>query len=96
MKRIFSFSLIILFILPLNLAAQTVKLKIIQSTDEHGAIFPYDFTDQRDINNSLAQVYSYIKQERAKPEQEVLLTCLRTALPYSRTSIWRQAASGHC
>ena len=73
MKRIFSFSLIILLILSLHLTAQTVKLKIIQSTDEHGAIFPYDFTDQRDINNSLAQVYTYIKQERAKPEQEVLL-----------------------
>ena len=73
MKRIFSFSLIILLILSLHLTAQTVKLKIIQSTDEHGAIFPYDFTDQRDINNSLAEVYTYIKQERAKPEQEVLL-----------------------
>ncbi|KAF0162325.1 MAG: 2' 3'-cyclic-nucleotide 2'-phosphodiesterase [Ignavibacteria bacterium] len=73
MKRIFSFSLIILLFLSLHLTAQTVKLKVIQSTDEHGAIFPYDFTDQRDINNSLAQVYTYIKQERAKPEQEILL-----------------------
>ena len=49
------------------------KNKNHQTTDEHGAIFPYDFTDQKEINNSLAQVYSYIKQEREKKDQEVVL-----------------------
>jgi 2',3'-cyclic-nucleotide 2'-phosphodiesterase/3'-nucleotidase len=73
MKKQSAYLLIIVLLFSSLLSAQTVKLKIIQSTDEHGAIFPYDFTDQRDINNSLAQVYSYIKEERAKQDQEVML-----------------------
>lgn len=64
---------IILLLLSFSVFAQTVKIKIIQTTDEHGAIFPYDFTDQKEINNSLAQVYSFIKQEREKKDQEVVL-----------------------
>lgn len=73
MKRIRIYSLLLFVFISIQLNAQTVKLKIIESTDEHGAIFPYDFTEQREINNSLSHVYSYIKQERAKKEQEVVL-----------------------
>ena len=64
---------IIFFLLSFSTFAQTVKIKIIQTTDEHGAIFPYDFTDQKVINNSLAQIYSFIKEERDKKDQEVIL-----------------------
>lgn len=64
---------IILLLLSFSIFAQTVKIKIVQTTDEHGAIFPYDFTDQKTINNSLAQIYSYIKQEREKKDQEFVL-----------------------
>ena len=63
--------LAVLFIAGIN--AQTVKLKIIETTDEHGAIFPYDFTEQRETNSSLAQIYSYIKQERENKDQGVVL-----------------------
>lgn len=65
--------LIILFLFSLSAFAQTVKIKIIQTTDEHGAIFPYDFTEMKETNNSLAQVYTYIKEEREKKDQEVIL-----------------------
>ncbi len=73
MKKQSAYLIVLVLLFSSLLSAQTVKLKIIQSTDEHGAIFPYDFTDRRDISNSLAQVYSYIKEERAKPDQEVML-----------------------
>lgn len=65
--------LLFLLLLSISISAQTVKIKIIQTTDEHGAIFPYDFTDQRGINNSLAHVYSFIKEERENKDQEVIL-----------------------
>ncbi|MCX6169643.1 MAG: bifunctional UDP-sugar hydrolase/5'-nucleotidase [Ignavibacteriales bacterium] len=71
--KLFSFLLIINFIFILELGAQTVKFKIIETTDEHGAAFPYDFTDQKPSNNSLAQVTTYVKQERAKKDQQVIL-----------------------
>lgn len=65
--------LIILFLFSLSVFAQTVKIKIIQTTDEHGAIFPYDFTEMKETKNSLAQVYTYIKEEREKKDNEIIL-----------------------
>ncbi len=63
----------IVLLLTINIAAQTVKIKVIQTTDEHGAIFPFDFTEMKETNNSLATVYSFVKEERAKKDQEVIL-----------------------
>jgi 2',3'-cyclic-nucleotide 2'-phosphodiesterase / 3'-nucleotidase len=73
LTRPFIYLLIVFIFFNLQLNAQTIKLKIIETTDEHGAIFPYDFTDQKETNSSLAQVYSYIKHERANKDQEVVL-----------------------
>lgn len=73
MKKKLYLLTILLFIISSIIAAQTVKLKIIESTDEHGAIFPYDFTEMRGTNSSVAHIYSYIKQERSKTDQEVIL-----------------------
>ena len=60
-------------VLLLNINAQTVKLKFIETTDEHGSAFPFDFTDQRPVNSSLAQISTYVKQERANKDQQVIL-----------------------
>lgn len=73
MKKKLTLSLIIIFIISSFITAQTIKLKIIESTDEHGAIFPYDFTELRDANTSMAQIYTYVKQERSNKDQEVIL-----------------------
>lgn len=72
LKSIFYITLIEL-VLTFSFYGQIVNIKIIQTTDEHGALFPYDFTDQKEINNSLAQIYTYLKQEREKKDQEVIL-----------------------
>ncbi len=53
--------------------SQTIQLKIIQTTDEHGAIFPYSFVEKKETANSLAQFMSYIKEERANTNQEIIL-----------------------
>ncbi|MCH8941080.1 MAG: bifunctional metallophosphatase/5'-nucleotidase [Bacteroidetes bacterium] len=63
----------VLFILSLTINAQTVKLKFIETTDVHGSIFPYDFINDKKTSTSLSQVYTYIKQERAKKDQYVIL-----------------------
>ncbi len=52
---------------------QKINLKIITTTDVHGSIFPYDLIYDKETQNSLAQAYNYIKNEREKPNQEVLL-----------------------
>ena len=63
----------VLFILSLTINAQTVKLKFIETTDVHGSIFPYDFIKDKQTSTSLSQVYTYIKQEREKKDQFVIL-----------------------
>lgn len=68
MKRIF---LLALFAVSLN--AQTVILKLIETSDVHGQLFPYDFINDQPVQNSLAQVYTYVKEERAKENQQVIL-----------------------
>ncbi len=52
--------------------SQQVQIKIIETTDTHGAIFPYDFTNLKPLNHSLAQVYSYVKEQRKDTAQSVL------------------------
>lgn len=64
---------LILFFVVTALSAQTINIKIIQTTDDHGAIFPYDFTDQRTTNNSLAHISTFLKKERENKDQEVIL-----------------------
>ncbi|MCQ2252921.1 MAG: bifunctional metallophosphatase/5'-nucleotidase [Bacteroidales bacterium] len=54
-------------------APETIKIKIIATGDVHGAIFPHDFIENEPLNTSLAQVYTYIKEQRAVDSQEVVL-----------------------
>lgn len=53
--------------------AQTVKIKFIETSDVHGAIYPYNFTAGKESHNSLSQVYAYAEQERTDKSQEVIL-----------------------
>ena len=71
MKTTAKFFLLIL--LASGLSAQTINLKIIETTDTHGKIYPYDFKNDRESNSSLAQVYTYLEQQRADNNQEVIL-----------------------
>jgi 2',3'-cyclic-nucleotide 2'-phosphodiesterase/3'-nucleotidase len=58
-------------ILPLQ--AQTVKLKLVETSDVHGSLFPWDFINDKPASASLAQVYSYIEEQRADKSQSVIL-----------------------
>lgn len=53
--------------------AQTVNLKLIETSDVHGSLFPYDFINDREINSSLAQIYTYVKEQRNDKKQQVVL-----------------------
>lgn len=68
MKRIVTFLIFVL-----SLSAQSVTIKLIETSDVHGQLFPYDFINDKPAENSLAQIYTYVKQERAKDNQHVIL-----------------------
>ena len=70
MKRLF-FSASLIFIASASLCAQNIN--ILYTTDVHGAIFPYSFTEEKSVNNSMSQVYSYIKSVRDTSDNVIVL-----------------------
>ena len=54
-------------------AKGTVVLKIIETTDIHGAVFPYNFVTDKQADGSLAQLSTLLKAERADAGQHVIL-----------------------
>ena len=53
--------------------SQTVEIKIIETSDVHGAVYPYDFVNDKESSGSLSQVYNYVQQERKDTSQNVIL-----------------------
>ncbi|MBE0551124.1 MAG: bifunctional metallophosphatase/5'-nucleotidase [Ignavibacterium sp.] len=70
--RFLSRIVLVLFI-SLSTIAQTVTVKIIETSDVHGAIFPYDLKEEKETNSSLARVTTYLKEQRADTNQIVFL-----------------------
>ena len=52
---------------------KSFELKLVETSDVHGAIFPYDFIKDKESKTSLAQVMTYVNGLRAVPDQEVVL-----------------------
>jgi len=67
-------TLALLLALPFSLLASTGEpVKVIFTTDVHGSIFPYDFIEQKAKTGSLAQVYSYVREQRKVAPNLLLL-----------------------
>lgn len=66
-------TIVLLFFFSLNIFAQKINLKIIETSDVHGAIYPYNFITDKPSKNSLAQVHTFVEKERVKENQEVIL-----------------------
>ena len=73
LKRIYGFILTLYLLSTPLLYAQNVKFKLIETSDVHGAILPYDLVNDTTMNSSLAQVYTYLEKERQKKDQDVIL-----------------------
>ena len=56
---------VLIYLFSISVFAQTVTVKIIETSDVHGAIFPYSLKDNKEINSSLARVSTYVNQQRA-------------------------------
>ena len=53
--------------------AQTVELKIIETSDVHGHFFPYDCMERKPLKGTLARANTYIKQQRQQYGDRLLL-----------------------
>lgn len=67
----FKFILIILLVSCSRTVNRSVS--IIESTDIHGVILPYDFIEKEKLNFSMASSYDYIKMVRGKKDATFLL-----------------------
>lgn len=56
-----------------NEESREVKIKILQTTDIHGNYFPYDFIEDKPGTGSLSRIYTYVKNEREKLGNNLLL-----------------------
>lgn len=52
---------------------KTVKLKVIETSDVHGHFFPWDFMEGKPINGTLVRANTYIKKQREKYKDHLLL-----------------------
>ena len=52
---------------------EQLKIKIIETSDVHGSIFPWDFKNDKPAKTSLAQISTYVNEQRANKDQEVIL-----------------------
>lgn len=68
-----AFLLILLLFVQQLIYAQEFKIKIIETSDVHGALFPFNFVTDHPSNGSLAQVLTYVNQQRADTNQYVVL-----------------------
>lgn len=74
-RKLFLFVLLLIIFLASTSSARqdTLRIKIVETSDVHGAIFPFDFRNKRRAPNSLANVITYLNQEKVKTGQEVVL-----------------------
>jgi 2',3'-cyclic-nucleotide 2'-phosphodiesterase / 3'-nucleotidase len=66
-------SLIIVAVVFLLSGCKSKKITILETTDVHGVILPFDFVEKQPINFSLANAAEYIKQTRIKNPNLLLL-----------------------
>ncbi|HNW53040.1 MAG TPA: 5'-nucleotidase C-terminal domain-containing protein [Bacteroidales bacterium] len=71
--RIYLLAVLLFFSGFVSTHAQTIRLKLVETSDVHGSLFPWDFINDKPANTSLAQVYTYVKALRADPGQSVIL-----------------------
>lgn len=64
---------LILVILSSCSGNRTKQITILETTDVHGVILPYDFVEKQELNASLSGVAAYLKKERAKSDAIILL-----------------------
>jgi len=73
-RIIFSISLVCVLSACTNISRpDKLKIKIIETSDLHGSIYPFDFIENTPSKHSMAQIYSYVETERKNQQQCVIL-----------------------
>ena len=71
-RRIYLIFIVLALMLACNGPASK-HISILETTDIHGAVLPYDYIEKEDISASLASAFSYIRHIRDNRDAVVLL-----------------------
>ncbi|MZP56873.1 MAG: bifunctional metallophosphatase/5'-nucleotidase, partial [Bacteroidales bacterium] len=71
--RLVTFVLLILWLSASCSRNSITHVTILQTTDIHGTILPYDYIENRKMDVSLAHIASYVKKQRSETDAVVLL-----------------------
>ena len=52
---------------------KTVTLRIVETSDVHGAFFPYDFVERTPMQGTMARISTYLKKQRQEFGQNLIL-----------------------
>ncbi len=73
-NRFYRFPVLLLFLFLIScVKEEKLTVTILETTDIHGVIFPYDFIEKKEIDVSLANAYTYIKKVRKNSNNVLLL-----------------------
>ena len=73
-KTIFiTFALLCLTTMTMAKKSKTVTLQLVETSDVHGAFFPYDFTERKPMRGTMARVSTYVKKQRKKFGKNLIL-----------------------
>ena len=66
MKKTIIISLALMCLTTMTMAKKekTVTLKLVETSDVHGAFFPYNFTERKPMQGTMARVSTYLKEQR--------------------------------
>ena len=53
--------------------SKTVTLRILETSDVHGAFFPYDFIERRPMRGTMARVSTYVQKQRQAYGENLIL-----------------------
>jgi len=68
-----SVNLLFIFLLVSCSGSGKKSISIVETTDMHGVILPYDFIEKEKLNASLASSFTYIKKTRPEKDATILL-----------------------
>ena len=63
-KATILFALLCMCMTTMAKQGKTVTLRLVETSDVHGAFFPYNFTERRPMEGTMARVSTYLKRQR--------------------------------
>lgn len=73
LNRLISLTFVVLFFFVSFSCTREIEISIIETTDVHGVVLPYDYIEKEPLDYSLASCFTYIKEIRSQKDISFLI-----------------------